>query len=246
MSADPLVSPFAGFAFRNLSAFGYTKGSDFQKSTAPQALMDMLRGRGLLGNKGRGNGWTETSCFLGTIYQQIPVQMMVEQTYWDPSPLVAFQSLLSPDFQERTQKGSDDAMQPGEMLVVRGPPGPGCSTFLKTITGETYGFNLGEDSYINDQGISYKQTHNDFREATSILDLIDLIENDSKQQSLTPSMSFPGAISSLPSDSALHLGSMCPSQYTDVVMGSKTSLCAFLTDTSRAIEYKALLTISIG
>ncbi|KIW76948.1 hypothetical protein Z517_09392 [Fonsecaea pedrosoi CBS 271.37] len=121
--------------------------------------------------------------------------MTVEQTYRDRSPLVAFQSLLSPDFQERTRKGSDcwtrrrvdrpiyynasqtrrnqsgldilrnfeGVVQPGEMLVVRGPSGSACSTFLKTITGETHGFNLSEDSSVNDQGIRYKQMHNDFR-----------------------------------------------------------------------------------
>jgi ATP-binding cassette, subfamily G (WHITE), member 2, PDR len=34
---------------------------------------------------------------------------------------------------------------------------------LKTITGETHGFNLSDDSYMNYQGISYKQMHKDFR-----------------------------------------------------------------------------------
>jgi ATP-binding cassette subfamily G (WHITE) protein 2 (PDR) len=40
----------------------------------------------------------------------------------------------------------------GEMLVVLGPPASGCSTFLKTIAGETDGFVVGEDSYLNFQG----------------------------------------------------------------------------------------------
>lgn len=40
----------------------------------------------------------------------------------------------------------------GEMLVVLGPPGSGCTTFLKTISGETYGFNVDKDSYLNYQG----------------------------------------------------------------------------------------------
>ncbi|TVY89849.1 ZEB2-regulated ABC transporter [Lachnellula willkommii] len=55
----------------------------------------------------------------------------------------------------------------GEMLVVLGPPGSGCSTFLKTIAGETHGFFVEESSKINYQGISPKRMHNDFRgEAT--------------------------------------------------------------------------------
>lgn len=40
----------------------------------------------------------------------------------------------------------------GEMLVVLGPPGSGCSTFLKTIAGETHGYHVDPSSYINYQG----------------------------------------------------------------------------------------------
>jgi ATP-binding cassette subfamily G (WHITE) protein 2 (PDR) len=42
----------------------------------------------------------------------------------------------------------------GEMLVVLGPPGSGCTTFLKTISGETFGFTVDKDSYLNYQGMS--------------------------------------------------------------------------------------------
>lgn len=44
-------------------------------------------------------------------------------------------------------------VEAGEMLVVLGPPGSGCSTFLKTIAGETYGFHVDKNSNINFQGI---------------------------------------------------------------------------------------------
>jgi ATP-binding cassette subfamily G (WHITE) protein 2 (PDR) len=40
----------------------------------------------------------------------------------------------------------------GEMLVVLGPPGSGCTTFLKTIAGEWHGFQVDQDSYLNYQG----------------------------------------------------------------------------------------------
>lgn len=39
----------------------------------------------------------------------------------------------------------------------------GCSTLLKTISGETNGFYVDKDSHINYQGISAKKMHNDFR-----------------------------------------------------------------------------------
>lgn len=57
----------------------------------------------------------------------------------------------------------DGLVHAGEMLVVLGPPGSGCSTFLKTVTGETHGFKVDDDSHVNYQGIGYEQMHKDFR-----------------------------------------------------------------------------------
>ena len=54
-------------------------------------------------------------------------------------------------------------VRPGEMLVVLGPPGSGCTTFLKTVTGETGGFEVEEGSEINYQGITFKEMHKYFR-----------------------------------------------------------------------------------
>ena len=54
-------------------------------------------------------------------------------------------------------------VESGDMLVVLGPPGSGCSTFLKTITGETHGFNVDPASYLNYQGIPEKEMHKYFR-----------------------------------------------------------------------------------
>jgi ABC-type iron transport system FetAB ATPase subunit len=54
-------------------------------------------------------------------------------------------------------------VESGEMLVVLGPPGSGCSTFLKTLTGEIHGFEVDKDSYLNYQGIPADQMHTAFR-----------------------------------------------------------------------------------
>ena len=51
----------------------------------------------------------------------------------------------------------------GEMLVVLGRPGAGCSTLLKTISGETHGFTIDEGSHINYQGVPLELMHKDFR-----------------------------------------------------------------------------------
>lgn len=54
-------------------------------------------------------------------------------------------------------------VESGEMLVVLGPPGSGCSTFLKTMTGEIHGFAVDETSHLNYQGIPAKEMHKYFR-----------------------------------------------------------------------------------
>lgn len=46
----------------------------------------------------------------------------------------------------------DGIVRKGEMLIVLGPPGSGCSTFLKTIAGEMNGIFVDDDAYFNYQG----------------------------------------------------------------------------------------------
>jgi ATP-binding cassette, subfamily G (WHITE), member 2, PDR len=60
-------------------------------------------------------------------------------------------------------RGFNGLVRAGEMLIVLGPPGSGCSTFLKTIAGDTHGFKIEKDSYINYQGISSDQMRAHFR-----------------------------------------------------------------------------------
>lgn len=61
----------------------------------------------------------------------------------------------------------EGVLSEGQMLCVLGPPGSGCSTFLRTIAGETHGFYVDEKSYINYQGTAPKEMSTQFRgEAT--------------------------------------------------------------------------------
>lgn len=50
-------------------------------------------------------------------------------------------------------KTMDGIFTPGELTVVLGRPGSGCSTLLKTIASNTYGFNIGEESKITYDGL---------------------------------------------------------------------------------------------
>lgn len=57
----------------------------------------------------------------------------------------------------------DGVVRKGEMCVVLGPPGSGCSTFLKTIAGDHNGIYVDDKSYFNYQGMSAKEMHTHHR-----------------------------------------------------------------------------------
>ncbi|KAF2179586.1 putative ABC transporter [Zopfia rhizophila CBS 207.26] len=54
-------------------------------------------------------------------------------------------------------------VEAGEMLMVLGPPGSGCSTLLKAIACEMKGIHMGDKSYVNYRGISKEQMLTYFR-----------------------------------------------------------------------------------
>jgi hypothetical protein len=60
-------------------------------------------------------------------------------------------------------KDFEGVVRNGEMLVVLGRPGSGCSTLLKTISGDTHGLFVDENSQINYQGIPKEVMHKNFR-----------------------------------------------------------------------------------
>ena len=58
----------------------------------------------------------------------------------------------------RILHGFDGVMKTGELLLVLGRPGAGCSTFLKTVCGETNGLHIDADSVLHYNGIPPDQT----------------------------------------------------------------------------------------
>ena len=57
----------------------------------------------------------------------------------------------------------DVLMKSGEMLIVLGRPGSGCSTLLKTMTGEMHGLQVDEKSIIHYNGITQQQMMKEFK-----------------------------------------------------------------------------------
>nr|CBL51483.1 hypothetical protein [Colletotrichum graminicola] len=60
----------------------------------------------------------------------------------------------------------DGILNSGELLIVLGRPGSGCSTLLKTLTGELQGLTLGEESVIHYNGIPQKKMMKEFKGET--------------------------------------------------------------------------------
>ncbi|KAG7660523.1 CDR1 [[Candida] subhashii] len=60
-------------------------------------------------------------------------------------------------------KPMDAIMKPGEVTVVLGRPGAGCSTLLKTIAVNTYGFHVGKESRITYDGLTPDEIEKHYR-----------------------------------------------------------------------------------
>ncbi|PNS14521.1 Brefeldin A resistance protein [Sphaceloma murrayae] len=108
-----------GVSFTNLSAFGYSAATSYQKDVG-NVWLDIVR-------------WAGRALGVGR-----PLRINI---------LTDLEGLV----------------ESGEMLVVLGPPGSGCSTFLKTITGEVNGFEVNETAELNYNGVSATEMHDYFK-----------------------------------------------------------------------------------
>ncbi|KAG7195696.1 Multidrug resistance protein [Scheffersomyces spartinae] len=60
-------------------------------------------------------------------------------------------------------KPMDGFVRPGEVTVVLGRPGSGCTTLLKTLASHTYGFEVAPESHITYDGISPQDINTIYR-----------------------------------------------------------------------------------
>lgn len=57
----------------------------------------------------------------------------------------------------------DGVLKSGELLIVLGRPGSGCSTFLKSLSGELHGLKVEKGSDIQYNGIPMERMHREFK-----------------------------------------------------------------------------------
>lgn len=106
-------------------------------------------------------------------------QKTVSNVFLSIPSLVRSWFKLGPSASSRSRKipilhGFDGVVHSGEMLLVLGRPGSGCSTFLKTISGDIHGLHIETpQSHLNYQGIGSQEMRAKFRGET-----IYMAEND--------------------------------------------------------------------
>ena len=57
----------------------------------------------------------------------------------------------------------DGVIKSGEMLIVLGRPGSGCSTLLKSMCGELHGLDMDKDSVVHYNGIPQQRMMKEFK-----------------------------------------------------------------------------------
>lgn len=60
-------------------------------------------------------------------------------------------------------KPMDGILRPGELTVVLGRPGAGCSTFLKSVANQTHGFHIDPSSVVSYDGLTPSEIANHYR-----------------------------------------------------------------------------------
>lgn len=100
--------------------------------------------------------------YLGVAFRDLDVYGWNDGAQYQPTtasePLKLLRSLIRPlTGSKRGQRieilrGFEGVIGEGEMLLVLGPPGSGCSTLLKTLAGQTEGLTVSPDAKINYRG----------------------------------------------------------------------------------------------
>ncbi|KAJ5553854.1 hypothetical protein N7513_003813 [Penicillium frequentans] len=65
--------------------------------------------------------------------------------------------------QKQILRNFDGVLKSGELLIVLGRPGSGCSTFLKSITGELHGLKVEKGSDVQFNGIAMERMYKEFK-----------------------------------------------------------------------------------
>ncbi|KAJ5097422.1 hypothetical protein N7456_008143 [Penicillium angulare] len=65
--------------------------------------------------------------------------------------------------QKQILRNFDGVLKMGELLIVLGRPGSGCSTLLKSLTGQLHGLKVGKESDVQFNGIPMERMYKEFK-----------------------------------------------------------------------------------
>ncbi|PVI04434.1 ATP-binding cassette transporter ABC1 [Periconia macrospinosa] len=108
---------------------------------------------------------------VGLLYKDLNIYgsgeaLQIQKTVWDIL-LAPFRIGEMFSFGKKSPKhilrNFDGIINSGELLIVLGRPGSGCSTLLKTMCGELHSLTMGEKSVLHYNGIPQKQMMKEFR-----------------------------------------------------------------------------------
>ncbi|KAF9890288.1 hypothetical protein FE257_006202 [Aspergillus nanangensis] len=94
---------------------------------------------------------------------ELQYQDTVTSTFLAPLRPQEYVSFLRHSPEKQILRNFDGLLKSGELLVVLGRPGSGCSTFLKTLCGELHGLKLRKGSEIQYNGITMERMHSEFK-----------------------------------------------------------------------------------
>ncbi|KAM9939518.1 hypothetical protein OXX80_001000 [Metschnikowia pulcherrima] len=141
---DPNASAFdTSFWIENLQKLAYSD-TDYYKPSSLGLVYKDLR------TYGQDTGADYQSNFGNTLFKAVASFL---QQFRKPDPASQVDIL----------KPMDGIIRSGKVTVVLGRPGAGCTTFLKTIAAQTYGFHVDKKSVISYDGMSPEEIERNFR-----------------------------------------------------------------------------------
>ncbi|KAE8244585.1 hypothetical protein A4X13_0g6466 [Tilletia indica] len=108
--------------------------------------------------------WTDLTV-RGVSSMQLKIRTFpdaIMETFLGPAFTIAGKLGLFSMGERKILQGFNGSVQPGQMVLVVGRPGSGCSTFLKVIANQRQGF-LGVDGEVNYGGVDAKHMDKQFR-----------------------------------------------------------------------------------
>ena len=93
-----------------------------------------------------------------TVYGSGPAVEQQDTVWTLLTSLINFRAWFRPKHSKTILQDLDGVVQKGELLLVLGRPGSGCTTFLKTITGEMRSLELDSASVLHYTGAAKTKT----------------------------------------------------------------------------------------